>query len=197
MNCEPPTIPGGSSGGGENNNNDDGPSGGLQEGPGELLGGSGYENSDAATQYSYCGGGNNGWYNFFDCGANITQDLALLIETPFVGAETIAIGVGCFGGPKGCLAGAGLAQALYNLTGANAAETFLSTFLATGFSIFADVADDGHIGEGTVTAGTAAVVGFFSPDPIIDFIIDGYGAGYNHGVFNGIFSFFNSEPVVK
>ena len=130
---------------------------------------------------SYCGGGLNGFYNFFDCTANITQDLALLIDTPFAFGELVLITAGCFAGPKGCLAGAGVAATIFNITGANAAETGLSS-AATVLSIAADFADDGDFGESTAVSFTAGVAGFFSPDPIIDFAIDGFGSAYNHDV---------------
>ena len=49
-------------------------------------------------------------------------------------------------------------------------------------SIAADYADDNHFGESAVTAAVACVAGFFSPDPLIDFAIDGFGSAYNHDV---------------
>lgn len=146
-------------------------------------------------QYSYCGGGDL-FYNYMDCGATITQDLALLVDLPFAGVEIIAIGVGCFGGLKGCAAGAALGQELFNLSGGNLVETVLG-FSSAGFTYFADGYDDGEIGEATFTSFATVVAGTLSQDPIVDFTIDGYASGYNHDVFNGIYSFFNSEPVIK
>ena len=145
---------------------------------------------------SYCGGGASGWYNFFDCGANVTQDLALAIDYPFAGVELVFLAIGCLAGPEGCAAAKEAGTVFFEVTGANAAETFLSTFLSTGFSIFAD-GTDGEIGEGTYTSVTAAVLGGIVQDPILDTLIDGYGSGYNHDVFNGISSFFDSRPVIR
>jgi hypothetical protein len=133
------------------------------------------------TQGSYCGGGGNGGYNFFDCGANISQDLALLVDAPFAGLEAVLIVAGCFGGPEGCLAGAGVGITVFNVSGANADETILS-LVAAGFSVAADLADDRHFGESTVVAVSGAVLGLLSPDPILDSAIDGFGSAYNHGI---------------
>jgi hypothetical protein len=149
---------------------------------------------------SYCGGGPNLPYNAFDCAATATQDIALLIDIPFAGAEAVFIAIGCFGGPEGCAAGALLGIELFNGMGGNAVETMLS-FYSAGFSIAADATENGitHIGEPTVTAIAGIVSGTLSPDPILDLIIDGYGSGYNHDVFNGVYSFipFDSDPFIR
>jgi hypothetical protein len=163
--CSGPGNNGGSSGG----SSDDG------GGAGKPL------FSPANTENSYCGGGSNGWYNFFDCGANITQDLALAIDTPFAALDVWLITLGCFDGPGGCLAGALVADTVFNVTGANLDETVLSAASA-GFSVFADASDDGRLGESSVVSVVAAAGGAFSPDPILDFAIDGFGAGYNHEI---------------
>jgi hypothetical protein len=132
-------------------------------------------------QHSYCGGGTTGWYNLFDCAANVTQDLALAIDTPFAGLDAVLITAGCFAGPEGCLAGAGVADTIFNVTGANANETALS-FASMIFSVAADYSDDHHFGQSTGISVVAAVAGAFSPDPILDFAIDGIGSAYNHEV---------------
>lgn len=138
--------------------------------------------------HGYCGGGPNGWYNFFDCGANITQDWALAIDTPFAGLEVVLITTGCFAGLEGCVAGAGITDTIFNVLGANADETALS-LISAGFSVAADFADDGHLGQSSAISGVAAVGGFFSPDPILDFAINGFGSAYNHEV-NPIYGIF-------
>jgi len=146
----------------------------------------------------YCGGGPNSSYNFFDCVATVTQDLAFAVDIPFAGVELAFIVMGCFGGLAGCAAGAKVGIVFFNVTGGNAIETVLSNTSAA-FSVAADASANGitHIGESSVTAISGAVAGNFSPDPILDAIIDGYGAGYNHDLFNGVFSFFNSEPLIR
>jgi hypothetical protein len=123
----------------------------------------------------------NGLYNFFDCGANVTQDLALAIDTPFAGLDALLITAGCFAGLEGCVAGALAADTVFNLTGANVSEMLLS-FASAGFSSLADFSDDRHLGESTVVSVVAAGAGALSPDPILDFAIDGFGAGYNHDI---------------
>jgi hypothetical protein len=120
-------------------------------------------------------------YNFFDCGANVTQDLALAIDIPFAGLDAWLITLGCFDGPGGCLAGAFVADVVFNVSGANASEMGLSISSAT-FSSLADLTDDGHIGESTAVSWVTAGVGALSPDPILDMLIDGFGAGYNHDI---------------
>ena len=169
-------------GGGNNDDNDDEHTGGGGGGGGQPLLSPNLENNDFSYSYSYCGGGPNGWYNFFDCGANVTQDLALVIDIPFAGLDAWLITLGCFDGPAGCLAGALVADTIFNLTAANANETALSAASAV-FSIFADLNDDDRqIGESSVVSVAAAGVGALSQDPILDFAIDGFGAGYNHDV---------------
>jgi hypothetical protein len=152
---------------------------------------------------SYCGGGPNLPSNVFDCIATATQDLATAIDIPFAGTELGLIAIGCFGGgPEACAAGAAAGVeagiVFFNVTGGNLAEMVLST-TSGGFSFLADASANGisHIGESTVTAVAGVVAGSLSPDPILDLIIDGYGSGYNHDVFNGVFSFFNSDPVIR
>jgi hypothetical protein len=105
----------------------------------------------------------------------------LVIDTPFAGLEAWLIALGCFAGPEGCLAGAGVADTVFNVLGANASETALS-FTSAGFSVAADFSDDRHLGQDSVISVVAAVGGFFSPDPILDFVVDGFGSAYNHEV---------------
>jgi len=132
-------------------------------------------------QFSYCGGGPNGWYNFFDCNANVTQDIALAIDAPFAGLDAVLITAGCFAGPEGCVAGAVVADTVFNITGANLDETVMS-FASAGYSILADLSDDRHLGESSLVSAVAAGAGAISQDPILDFAIDGFGSGYNHNV---------------
>lgn len=138
-------------------------------------------NAPSSSLGGYCGGGSNVSYNILDCGANITQDAALAIDTVFGGIEAVLITAGCFAGPEGCGAGLAVGNMVFNVTGANAFETLLS-FVSMGFSIGADYYDDGHFGESSGIAAGTALVGALSPDPIIDFVIDGFAAGYNHNV---------------
>jgi hypothetical protein len=62
--------------------------------------------------------------------------------------------------------------------------------VSAGFSVAADFADDRHLGQSSAISVVAAVAGFFSFDPILDFAIDGFGSAYNHegnpiyGIFN-------------
>jgi hypothetical protein len=99
------------------------------------------------------------------------------------------ITAGCFAGPEGCVAGAGVADTIFNITGANADETMLSV-ASMIFSVAADYADDQHFGQSSGISIVAAVGGFFFPDPIFDFAIDGLGAAYNHEV-HPIYDIFN------
>jgi hypothetical protein len=169
----------GNHGGGSGNGNGGGNGGGAGK---PLF-------SPANTENSYCGGGPNGTYNFFDCSANVTQDLALAIDTPFAGLDAWLITLGCFAGLEGCAAGAVVADVIFNITGANGNETLLS-FASMIFSVGADFADDRHLGQGSAISVAAAVVGAVSPDPILDFAIDGFGSAYNHEV-NPIYGIFN------
>jgi hypothetical protein len=134
----------------------------------------------ANTEKIYCANGPNGLYNFFDCMANVTQDLALLIDTPFAVLEYYLIALSCMG--FACGLGVALSDAAFNATGANAAETILSSGLSTIFSIGADRVDDGHLGNNTKSAVALAILGVISPDPLLDFAVDGVGAGLNHDV---------------
>jgi hypothetical protein len=145
--------------------------------------GSGYGYAGYYSQYSYCGGGPNSGYNFFDCAANFTQDITLLIEAPFVGLEVTLTTLACIDGA--CPAGIAVTDVIYNVTGANALESYLSAS-STVFTFFADGADDGQIGESSVNAIITTVVGGIAPDPAFDFVIDLYAAGYNHETFPGI-----------
>ena len=74
-----------------------------------------------------------------------------------------------------------MGNTVFNVTGANAFETGLSA-VSAGFSALADYSDDRHVGESTMVAVTTAGLGALSPDPILDFAIDGFAAGYNHEV---------------
>jgi hypothetical protein len=134
----------------------------------------------AHTEGFYCGNGPNGLYNFFDCAANVTQDLALLIDTPFAIAEYYLIVLACMG--SACGLGVALSDAAFNASGANVAETVLSTVLATIFSVGADRAKDGQLGGDSKSAVTLAILGVMSPDPLLDFAVDGIGAGLNHDI---------------
>jgi hypothetical protein len=116
----------------------------------------------------------------FHC-ATCSDLCTLAIDTVFGGIEAVLITAGCFAGPEGCGAGLGVGITVFNVTGANAFETGLS-IISMGFSIAADYADDGHFGESTGISVIAAVAGAISPDPILDFAIDGLAAGYNHDV---------------
>ena len=119
-------------------------------------------------------------------GANVTQDLAMLIDTPFAITEGIFIIGECIAVPlAGCITGALMGQAAFNLTGANTAETILSA-ASLALTITADLLDDRELGEASRTSFVTFLAGGMSFDPIIDLAIDGYASGYNHGTFNGI-----------
>ena len=170
----PSACNGGGSGGNNNHNNNNNDNSNNGGGGGKPL------LEIANTESFYCGNGPNGLYNFLDCAANVTQDLALLIDTPFAIAEYYLTVLACMG--SACGLGVALSDAAFNATGANAAETILSSGLSTIFSIGADRAEDGQFGDDTKSAVVLALLGVFSPDPLLDFAVDGVGAGLNHDV---------------
>ena len=120
-----------------------------------------------------------------------TQDIATLIDIVGVGVEWTLVGVGCFsGGQAGCLVGYWEAEEIWILGGPNSAETIFSNISAV-LTISADYIDDRKLGEASATTFATAGAGLFSVEPTTDLLIDGYGTGYNHGIFCGISTILN------
>jgi hypothetical protein len=149
-----------------------------------------YGDSGYNAQYLYCGGGASGWYNFWDCSANLAQDASVIVNAPFASLEFVLIALACAGGA--CSVGVGVGQVIFNVTGGNALESTLSGYSSIA-SILADATDeDGTIGEDTFVALATGIGGALSPDPILDYGIDLYGSGYNHETFPGPVTWFLS-----
>jgi hypothetical protein len=135
--------------------------------------------------------------NFLNGAATVAQDIAMLIDTPFAITEMVFIVGECIAAPpEGCVTGALMGEAAFNLSGANAAESILglASLVLTGA---ADIIDDGEFGETTDTSFATFLVGGLMFDPIADLAIDGYASGYNHGTFNGIDSLMNGESLFR
>jgi hypothetical protein len=77
-------------------------------------------------------------------------------------------------------------EVVFNVTGANAIESRLS-YASTRITPLADYTSDGQLGESSLTSGITTSVAFFATDPIADFLIDGYGSVYNHGIVPGVY----------
>jgi len=125
--------------------------------------------------------------------ASGTQDLATTVD--FVGseAEVAEMALGCADGIPaggagvviGCAGGLLVGRAEWVFGGGNTVETVLG-FTSLGFTAVADFADDGQFGDDTLTSVTTTAMGTVILDPIGDLVVDGYGSGYNHGLFPGI-----------
>jgi RHS repeat-associated protein len=141
---------------------------------------------------NYCG--NNG---FLACTATFTQDVATLIDLVGAGMETALIVDGCFaGGLAGCGTGLLAGITLFNVSGLNLAESgFSGTSLV--FTVLADAAEDGELGESSSTSFVTFLAGGMSPDPILDLAIDGYASGYNHEIFNGFHTIINGGGLFQ
>ena len=129
--------------------------------------------------------------------SNFAQDIAFLIDIPFAITEAIFIVGECIMAfPAGCKTGALMGQAAFNISGANAAESFLG-FVSFALTASADLLDDGNLGEPTATSFATLTAGSMMIDPIGDLLIDRYASGYNHGIYNGIISLMNGEPLLR
>ncbi len=143
----------------------------------------------------YCGGVAN-TVDLLNCGAMFTQDAATAIDLAGVGMEGALFTAGCFvGGPAGCAEGLFFAQKVWLASG-NPLESGFSaaSFI---FTLAADVLDDGEFGEASEMSLIGALVGGSTIDPMGDLIVDGYGSGYNHGIFNDIRTIFNGGSILK
>jgi hypothetical protein len=130
------------------------------------------------------------------CWANFTQDMATTSNSLFAGLELILVVGGCAsGGVAGCGAGLLTSWEIFNM-GPNQLESGLSgiSLLLTAAE---DYSEDNQLGESTATSFSTFVIGGMSPDPIADFIVDGYASGYNHGFFNGLFTLMNGGPFIQ
>ena len=140
---------------------------------------------------------NSGLVNLLHLFANMTQDIATLIDLGFAAPEVYLLIVGtASAGPEAIpvvVIGLDLA---FNLSGANLAEMSFSG-VSLGFTAIADTIGDGHLGDSTLTSFSTFVAGAAMPDPIGDLIIDGYGSGYNHGLFSGITGLMNSASFFR
>ena len=122
------------------------------------------------------------WYGL----SSFLQDLATSVDLIGLGMESVFIGYGCVtAGLPGCFSGVVAGNIVWVGTGLNSIETGLS-LASAGATLIADYSDGGGFGEATHTSIGTAVVGLISTDPIVDFLIDGYASGYNHGVFCGV-----------
>src|SRR5690349_9912075 len=122
--------------------------------------------------------------------------MATSVNSLFAGLEVILVVGGCASGwVAGCGAGLLTSWEIFNM-GPNQFESGLS-----GISLLLTAAEDysenNHLGESTATSFTTFVIGGISPDPIADFIVDGYASGYNHGFFNGLFTLMNGGPFLQ
>ncbi len=112
----------------------------------------------------------------------------VLIEAPLVlDACALSSGIGC---------AAGVLIAWQAWAPLNALET-IASWGSTAFTVVDDFIVTGSFGENTKTAVTLSLLGMMSPDPALDLIIDGYGSGYNHGVFTGISTIFSGGSVFQ
>jgi RHS repeat-associated protein len=177
----PPLNPGG---GPPSANPDPGSEGNNNE-PGDIIYGT-YSNRN---RY-------NDIVDFLYDAATLSQNIATLIDIPFAITEVIFMTGECIAAPPGgCVTGALMGEAAFNLTGANALETgFSGASLALTFT--ADLMDDGKLGEATSTSFVTFLAGGLMFDPIGDVIIDGYASGYSNGIFNGIDTLMNGGPLV-
>jgi hypothetical protein len=139
---------------------------------------------------NYCGGIGN-TVDLLNCGSMAAQDIATLhdlVGTGILFSTTVA---GCFmGGVVGCKADLAEGILLWN-SGLNVAETGASNISAI-LSVSADYIDDGKLGDTTATTVVAASAGMKAVDPFSDLLIDGYGSGYNHGLFPGVIQITNN-----
>jgi RHS repeat-associated protein len=140
---------------------------------------------------SYCGD-----ISGLACAANATQDIATLID--LVGVVLIeaplVIG-GCLGGgPLGCALGEFEAWGVWNTT-LNNAETIASG-LSFVFTFGDDLLNNGGWGENSATSLTTLIAGQLPLSPSWDLAVDTYASGYNHGFFNGIYTF-GSNGLLK
>jgi len=120
------------------------------------------------------------------CAANISQDVATLIDLVGVGLiEGPAVVAGCIeGGPLGCaIAEVGVAVT-WTLT-LNNVETVASS-ASLGFTILDDLNNNGGWGENSSTSLASWAAGLLPLTPSWDLAVDTYASGYNHGVFNGV-----------
>jgi hypothetical protein len=141
---------------------------------------------------NYCSG-----ISSWACAAMFTQDLAFLVDLVFSGVELALFGVGCFaGGLAGCQAGLAAGITLFNITGANTAESYLS-FTSLVFTVADDFDRTGWFGDASFTSAVTFLAGGINPDPTVDLIIDGYATGYNHGVFNDLNTIIFGGPIFK
>jgi hypothetical protein len=129
--------------------------------------------------------------------ANGAQDIATLIDLGFAIPEVVIgiIGIAS-GGPETLPVVVSGMDIIFNLSGGNLAETSFSfaSLILTGL---ADYADDGQLGDATLTSAVTFGLGLLMTDPIGDLAIDGYASAYNHGIFSGINELLNGAPLFK
>jgi hypothetical protein len=140
---------------------------------------------------SYCGN-----ISGLACLAMLTQDIATLIDLVGVGLiETPAVIGGCFeGGPAGCILAEGAVIPVWTSTLNNAETSFSSASM--GLTILDDVFNNGGWGENSSTSVATWAVGLLPLTPSWDLAVDGYSSGYNHGIFNGVYTIW-SEGLMK
>jgi len=129
--------------------------------------------------------------------ATASQDVATVIDLGFAIPEVVVGLIGLLsGGPETLPVVVGGMDIAWNLSGANGFETGfgLTSLIFTGI---ADRLDDGQFGDATLTSASTFVAGALMVDPIGDLVIDGYGSGYNHGIFIGIDGIMNGNFIIK
>jgi hypothetical protein len=162
-------------------------------------------NSPAATPVSeydiitsYCGQS-----SVLGCLSYLLQDGALMVDAFGIGEVSAFTAMGCAagtleGGPgllAGCAAGAGEGIILYNITGPNVTESALSIG-STFFTVLDNYVQYGKLEESGKNSITTSLVGLVMVDPFTDAIVDTYASGYNHGLFSGLDSLLNGQPVL-
>lgn len=140
---------------------------------------------------AYCGNSSG-----LGCLANLAQDVATVTDMVGVGLiETPALVVGCFeGGPLGCAIAEVGAAATWTVT-LNVVETAASSF-SLGLAIADDLLTNHRWGENSSTSAVTWAAGLLPLTPSWDLLQDGYSSGYNHGVFNGIYTI-GSQGLLK
>lgn len=71
-----------------------------------------------------------------------------------------------------------------------------ASVLSFGFTALDDIFNNGGWGENSATSLTTLIAGQLPLSPSWDLAVDTYASGYNHGFFNGIYTF-GSNGLLK